>query len=175
MAGRFKKHVGENQYFQPLANVTVSGVNIQKCMFRAITTYESLGVSDGPMFRVASSGRGAKVKRCAMGNLNPAFHALLKRVQDRWPNVIPASVDVEAEYDIARSGCRGITAHAQNQCIPKEVIEANNRWRKHERARGMRPGMCMMEHYSDAKASENAYSVFSRALVRCVRARGRRQ
>ena len=30
MAGWFKKHVGENQYFQPLANVTVSGVNIQK-------------------------------------------------------------------------------------------------------------------------------------------------
>jgi len=59
MAGRFKKHVGENQYFQPLANVTASGLNIQKWMFRAITTYESLGVVDGPMFRLASSGCGA--------------------------------------------------------------------------------------------------------------------
>jgi hypothetical protein len=150
MAGRFKQHVGENQYFQPLANVTVSGVNI--------------GVSDGPMFRLASSGRGAKVKRCAMGDLNPAFHALLKRVQDRWPNVIPASVDVQAEYDITRSKRRGVTAHAQNQCIPKEVIEANNRWRKHERARGMRPGMFMMEHYSDAKASVKMLVRFSQGL-----------
>ena len=93
MAGRFKEHVGENQYFQTLANVTVLGVNIQKWMFRAITTFESLGVSDGPMFRVVFSGRGAKVKRCAIGDLNPAFHALLKQVQDSWPNVIPASVD----------------------------------------------------------------------------------
>jgi len=164
MAGRFKKHVGENQYFQSLANVTASGLNIQKWMFRAITTYESLGVVDGPMFRLASSGRGAKVKQCAMGNLNPAFHALLKRVQDRRPNVIPADVDVEAEYDIARSERRGVTAHAQNQCIPKEVIEANNRWRKHEKARGMRPGMCMMEHYSDAKASVKMLIRFSQGL-----------
>jgi hypothetical protein len=78
MAGRFKKHVGENQYYQPLANVTASGLNIQKWMFRAITTYESLGVINGPMFRLASLGRGAKVKQCAMGDLNPAFHALLK-------------------------------------------------------------------------------------------------
>jgi len=164
MAGRFKKHVGENQYFQPLANVTASGLNIQKWMFRAITTYESLGVVDGPMFRLASSGCGAKVKRCAMGDLNPAFHALLKRVQDRWPNVIPANVDVEAEYDIARSEHRGVTAHAQNQCIPKEMISANNRWRKHEKAGGMRSGMCMMEHYSDAKASVKMLIRFSQEL-----------
>ena len=45
---------------------------------RAIKTYESLGVINGPMFRLASLGRGAKVKQCAMGDLNPAFHALLK-------------------------------------------------------------------------------------------------
>jgi len=99
-----------------------------------------------------------------MGDLNSAFHALLKRVQDRWPNVIPASVDVEAEYDIARSKRRGVTANAQNQCIPKEVIEANNRWRKHETVRGMRPGMCMMEHYSDAKASVKMLVRFSQGL-----------
>jgi hypothetical protein len=110
------------------------------------------------MFRLASSGRAAKVKPCALGDLNPAFHALLKRVQDRWPNVIPASVDAEAEYDIVRSKRRGVTAHAQNQCIPKKVIKANNRWRKHERARGRRPGVCMMEHYSAAKASVKMFS-----------------
>jgi hypothetical protein len=73
-------------------------------------------------------------------------------------------VDVEAEYDIARSERSGVTAHAQNQCIPKEVIEANNRWRKHEKARGMRPGMCMMEHYSDAKASVKMLIRFSQGL-----------
>jgi hypothetical protein len=44
------------------------------------------------------------------------------------------------------------------------AVEANNRWRKHERARGMRPGMCMMEHYSDAKASVKNLIRFSQGL-----------
>jgi hypothetical protein len=43
----------------------------------------------------------------------------------------------------------------------KEVIEANNRWQKHLRARGLTPRMSMMERYSDAKASVPALIRFS--------------
>eukprot|EP00978_Attheya_sp_CCMP212_P026053 scaffold84962_cov44-Attheya_sp.AAC.3 len=57
------------------------------------------------------------------------------------------------EYRIRRSLWRGSTTHAGNMSIPKEVIEANNRWRKHGNSRGVLPGMSMVERYSDAKAS----------------------
>jgi len=44
-----------------------------------------------------------------------------------------------------RSLRRGATAEAQNARIPTNVIEANHRWRKVARAKGMTPGMSMME------------------------------
>jgi len=40
-----------------------------------------------------------------------------------------------------------------NHEVPKEVIEANNGWRKHMRSKGMLPNMSMVERYADAKAS----------------------
>jgi len=114
----------------------VQETRLRKSVFLAFGKRDSIGLKYSEMdvqgnydLRESWSRRRAHVsvgflglrgKRCAMGDLNPAFHALLKRVQDRWPNVIPANVDVEAEYDIARSERRGVTAHAQNQCIPKE-------------------------------------------------------
>jgi len=59
---------------------------------------------------------------------------------------------------------RGATAEAQNVGIPPHVIEANNRWRKHMRSRGMLPGMSMMERYIDAKASLPSLIKFSEML-----------
>jgi len=54
---------------------------------------------------------------------------------------------------LRRSGRRGSTIQAQNQGVLREVIEANNGWRKHMQSKGMLPNMSMVERYSDAKAS----------------------
>jgi hypothetical protein len=73
-------------------------------------------------------------------------------------------VNVAEEYSASRSMRRGATSEAQNAEIPIEVIEANNRWRKHMRSRGLTPGMSMMERYSDAKASVPSLIRFWRSL-----------
>jgi hypothetical protein len=44
-----------------------------------------------------------------------------------------ASVCVEDDYSVRQSLRRGSTTQAQNQGIPEIVVEANQRWRKHER------------------------------------------
>jgi hypothetical protein len=92
------------------------------------------------------------IRRAQIGDLDPMLHAVLKRVQLQWPIVIPDSVDIENEYSMFRSITRGSTSQAQNVQLPKEVIEANNRWRKALKARGLTPGMSMMERYSEARA-----------------------
>jgi len=76
--------------------------------------------------------------------------------------LIPTSVSVQDEFSIRRSIRRGCTAEAQNARIPQEVIEANNRWRRRERARSFTPGMWMMERYSVAIVSELTLIVFPR-------------
>jgi hypothetical protein len=74
------------------------------------------------------------------------------------------TVNVKEEYSVYRSLRRGATTEAQNVQVPSEVIEANNRWRKHSRSRGLTPGMSMMERYTDAKASVPSLIRFSGAM-----------
>ena len=153
MAGRFKQLVGEKMYFQPMAIRSRSGIQYKLWMQRMIEAYAQFGIASGPVFRVTGKGPNGKVRRANVGDLNPPFHDLLRRVQERWPHVIPPSVNVGDEFGFRRSGRRGATKSALNQEVPTEVIEANNGWRKFMRSKGMLPNMSMVERYSDAKAS----------------------
>jgi hypothetical protein len=71
---------------------------------------------------------------------------------------------VEDEYSASRSFKRGATAQARNMDIPRDVIEANNRWRQKERSRGLTPHMSLLERYTDAKASVPLLVKFSGGL-----------
>ena len=99
-----------------------------------------------------------------MGDLDLLLHDILRQVQVRYPGILPASVKVEDEYSARRSLRRGSTSEAQNVQVPKEVIEANNRWKKHMRSQGVLPSMDMIERYSDAKASVTALVRYSMML-----------
>jgi hypothetical protein len=152
LIGRFKNITGEKEFHQPVVFRSASGIDNRKWAYRAIMAYKNVQVTTGPMFRVAGQRAGAKTRRSNMGDLDPAFHEVLERVQERWPHVIQASVSVEDGYSVRRSLRRASTSQAQNQGIPESVVEANQRWRKHERSQGVLPSMGMMR-YSDAKAS----------------------
>ncbi len=152
LVGQFKREIGEKLFCQPLALESKSGLQIRLWMFRLIGGYDALQVTDGPVFRTAGKTPGS-IRQAQIGDLDPMLHGVLKRVQSSWPSVVPDSVEVEKEYSMFRSIRRGSTSQAQNVRLPKEVIEANNRWRKALKARGLTPGMSMMERYSEARAS----------------------
>ena len=67
--------------------------------------------------------------------------------------MLSMSVKVQDETSVRRLLRWGLTTEASNRGIPKEVIEANQRWGKHQRSRGVLPNMSMMERYSDARAN----------------------
>ena len=92
----------------------------------------------------------AKEKRYGQGGAGLGgrhiLHPALARVQARLPSLIGENSKVEDEYSASRSFKRGATAQARNMEIPREdVIEANNRWRQKERARGSTPHMNLLE------------------------------
>jgi hypothetical protein len=167
LAGRFKREMGEKWFCQPLATVTKSGVDIRLWLFRGMSELEKFGIKTGPMFR---AGLGSK--RASTSDLNIRLHSILKRVQQRWPNLIPDDVEVTDQFSVYRSLRRGATAEAQNARIPQEVIEVNNRWRKHAQSRGLTPGMAMMERCTDAKASVPSLIRFSGGMLRKDARRG---
>jgi hypothetical protein len=146
-----------------LATESKSEVKIAGWFHRTLWIFGKLGVETGPMFRTESKG-GARYKKASVGDLDHLLHSVLVRVQKIRPEIIGPNVDVAEEYSTSRSMRRGATSEAQNAEIPKEVIEANNRWRKHMRSRGLTPGMSMAERYWDAKASVPSLTRFSRSL-----------
>jgi len=126
MSGRFKQVVGEKLYFQPMAIRSKSGLEYKRWLERMIYSYKQFGVTTGPVFRVAGGKTGSPVRRSSVGDLDPPFHDLLKRVQERFPNVIHESVNVEDEYSLRRSGRRGSTLNALNHEVPKEGATIQN-------------------------------------------------
>ena len=163
LSGRFKREVGEKVFCQPLAMESKSGIKMGQWFWRALEMLSAQGVTSGPMFRFMGKEVGT-FKRAITADLNPNFIDMLERVRKRWSNVFGQEVNIRKEFSIGRSLRRGVTAEAQNVGIPKEVIEANNRWRKHARSKGLTPGMTMMERYSDAKASVPTLVRFSSEL-----------
>jgi hypothetical protein len=158
LAGRFKCEIGVKLFCQPLAPNTKSKVPILKWFHRMLEVASKGGILNGPLFL------GAKGKRATTGDLDIRVHGALRRVQKKYPNLILDEVVIADEYSAFRSFRRGATAEAQNAGIPKEVIEANNRWRKHARGGGITPGMSMMVRYTDAKASVPALVRFSEGM-----------
>jgi hypothetical protein len=57
------------------------------------------------------------------------FYGMLEDVQVDSSQLIKASVDVREDYGILRSIRRGVTAHAINMKVDRDLIDAVNRWR----------------------------------------------
>jgi hypothetical protein len=159
LSGRFKKEVGEKYFCQPLAPVTYSGRNLAVWFQRKIMLLKDQSLCSGPMFKSMSVG-----KKMSISEMDELFHSILLEVQRRFPKILPDSVKVTEEFSTFRSLRRGATSEAQNVKIPREVIEANNRWRKISRAKGLIPGYSMMERYSDAKVLVPTLTRFSQSL-----------
>ena len=119
---------------------------------------QAIGIITGPLFR------NEKGKPMSVSELDVHFHSVLLEVQRRFPSAIPDTVNVMEEFSVFRSLRRGATSEAQNVGIAPNVIDSNNRWRKNHRAKGMRPGWTMMQHYTDANVALPLLTQFSAEL-----------
>jgi hypothetical protein len=136
MPGHFKRQVGEKVYIQPRALESDSGLQYRLWIHRTLQEYVRIGVVNRPVFRVTvkKQGQGAGFKRVRVGDLNLVLIPLFIRVQEKYSEMIGLDVQVEEEYSAGWSFKRGATSQARIKEILTDVIEANNRWRKEERA-----------------------------------------
>jgi hypothetical protein len=93
------------------------------------------------------------------------FHRYMLMVQENFPSLIPASINVPFVYSVKRSLRRGLTAQARNQNVPRDVILLNNRWRSDEASRGYSgvPGD-IVELYTDVVVAVEALLRYSSPL-----------
>ena len=157
--GRFKGENGTRWFYLPIIPKTDTSVNSEKWMTRMVECYERCGIRNGWVFRGSSPKSKGKIS-----DYDPLFHDLLSIVQERRPDLIKSEVEVGEVYSLRRSLRRGSTTHAQNQGVRTDVIEYNNRWRKHHHAGGKAPSLSMVHHYTDIEKSLPYMLQYSKVL-----------
>ena len=145
LLGRFKGETGERYHLVALPNVTKTGIEIRRWLEAVVVAREAEDRSQGPAF---CDEKGLPVES---GVYEATFHEMLLRIQSRDADLIAPEVDVREEYGISRSFRRGSDTHAKNQGVSGPDIDAMNRWRTIESAKGRRPRMNMRDHYSEVR------------------------
>ena len=101
----------------------------------------------------------AKVK-----DMNPLFFDILLQEQMHYKHILNPSVPVAEEFSLSCLLRCGTTTQARIMKVPKEVIAANNCWRREAAAQGRTPAWSIFEQYSNVKANDIILSEFSWAL-----------
>jgi hypothetical protein len=150
LKGRFKQEKGEKCHLIPLANITKSGIPIRKCVELLVKSRQEIGrLVDLNSDSAFNSRSGDKI---TFTEMNTIILDCLEAVQeeDKEDNKLGLKgIDIREDYSINRSFKRGSATHAQNQGLSAHQIEVQGRWRKFEMAKGRKPKLAMIEHYSD--------------------------
>jgi hypothetical protein len=70
-------------------------------------------------------------------------------IQENTEGLIPMTTDLWEVVGCQRSTRRGATTYALNMEVDASRIDANNGWRKFERAKGKMPPMAMRQLYTE--------------------------
>jgi hypothetical protein len=152
IAGRTKgNQVSGAKFKVPCAAVT-EGTGLQPGVwaFRYCTILKNKGQQGGFLFPGPLS------------NYEEMFYGMLEEVQSECPTLIKPTVDVREDFGLARSERRGVTAHAINMKVDRDLIDAVNRWRS-ERS-SLVPALDMSGMYARLDLLKPTVLLFSLAL-----------
>jgi hypothetical protein len=158
LLGRLKSEIGERYHMQVMARVTQSGMHAGIWCDRMGALLVGRKKTNGFMFG-DKNGKQRKI-----GYYDDEFHERLVRVRMSNPSFFEPGISIPECYSLRRSLRRGSNTAAVNSGVPQPVIELNNRWRKFEKSKGMRPGMSMFSHYTDIKLAMPTLWRYSRSF-----------
>jgi hypothetical protein len=147
LRGRFKGEAGERCHLMPLANVTASGIQIRATINILLAVRQEMNQVSSSWAFVNELGN-----KMTFSDMNEIVLDVLEAVKekDRERNFLDLdNFDIREDFSINRSFRRGSETHALNQKIPEPVINAQNRWKKIEAAKGRKAKFSMMENYAD--------------------------
>jgi hypothetical protein len=105
-----------------------------------------------------------KLHRAKIGDFESDFVARMVQLQIARKNLFEPGVDIAESHSLFRSLRRGSTTEAVKNRVDQDIIELNNRWRKFDRARGVKPSLGMKDHCTEIKLMLAALWQHSRAM-----------
>ena len=147
LKGRFKGEIGEMCHLLPLANKTLTGIQIRSAIELLVLVRRKMtGVSPPWAF---VDYRGNKLLFWQMNEIILERLEDLKEGDEERDLLGLQELVIREEFSINRSFWRGSATHAQNQKIPEPVINAQHQRRKLEAVKGRQAKFSMLENYSD--------------------------
>ena len=143
LLGRFKNEAGERYHLLAIPAETESGFQPRWWVELLAIVRTKQGRTWGPAF-CDSDGKVASTRV-----YEEMFYDLLEAVQERSPELFSKDIDIREDYGLSRSMRRGSTTLATLLQVGETIIDAINRWRAVENARGCRPGLPMRQHYAE--------------------------
>ena len=87
----------------------------------------------------------------------------LEWTKETYPSLFTEDLDLE-RIKCTRSFRKGSTSRAQNLGLSQSVIDANNRWRAYERAKGSKPQLALPDYYSSIRLMSNKLLQYPQAM-----------
>jgi hypothetical protein len=157
LRGRFKLRMGGNrEYAFPLPEVSYSGIQYRRWLYRLFKLFVDSNIEEGPLFRPSLRSKSAATIR----ELDVLFHRALERLRSRRSDLFAAGLDIGDSYSFYRSLRSGGNSQATNRKTPEELRTLIARWRIEDRARQKKPSLSMPEHYTDVAVVLEAVIVY---------------
>ncbi|KAL7564978.1 hypothetical protein ACA910_011946 [Epithemia clementina (nom. ined.)] len=157
----FKGQVSRKKHKIPLVPTSNSGIANQTWLFRLLECYEGSNTTHGPLFR----NRPRDQTPITIRQMDTWFHKYLLYVQNNTPSSFQSDYDVVNKFRIRRLLRRGSTSQAQNNKVPKDVINLNNRGRIEDTAGSRFAGRSeMLELYTNVLAALETLLQYSESL-----------
>jgi hypothetical protein len=153
LVGRFKGEQGGRHHLMPVPAITGSGLEVRKWKAK-----EKRGVVTGFMFARRDGSR----EKSSYFEMDIAD--CLIWVQNHYPGVIQREVDIYSHFGVSRSFRRGATTQALIAGLTEATIDANNRWRKVERAKGKMQSQSIRYRYVEVLKALRQQLKFSEGI-----------
>ena len=80
-----------------------------------------------------------------------------------YPSLFSDDLDSD-RVRASRSFRKGSTSRAQDLNLDQQLIDANNRWRAFDKAKGSRPQLNLRDHYSSVRLMTNKLLKYPQAM-----------
>ena len=157
LLGRFKGEEYKRLHILLAPNVTDSGFEPRKWVHWLIQARRAENLVDGPAF---CDNEGYVLSQQL---LNDESKSQLVFIKEQYPSLFPPDLKIE-DINTNRSFRKGFTSRAQNFLLNDSIIDANNRWRTFERAKGSMPTQKLRDHYSSMKLMVNTILAYPQAM-----------
>lgn len=155
LLGKFKGEDHHRQHLLFSAAQTASGLQPRKWLEGLVAIRQKQGLVHGPAM---CDDEGFVTKQSVM---NDAFLSCLETVKEDFPEVFPTDLKVP-DFDIDRSMRRGSDSRAKALGVSESDINAVNRWRKVEMAKGKKASHGMSDHYADVEFMRPMFTRYNR-------------